>query len=92
MVPKANINSKKLIFFKALGSTLKVPKTPEASLPAKVLLSFNISACVIFSALLIVSLKSSRTKIPSPASSFKILSKITSSACGLIAQQILRLL
>ena len=49
IVPRAKISSSQLRFFKALGSTLNVPKTPEASLPANVLLSFTISACTILS-------------------------------------------
>ena len=56
------------------------PKVPEASFAANVCDSFKISSEVILPARLIVSLKFSRTKIPSPASSFKIFSRITSSA------------
>ncbi len=83
MVNNASINSNQFILLIALGSVLMVPITPELALFASVVDSAIISSSVIFSARLTVSLKSSKTKIPSPASSFNILSKSTSSACGL---------
>ena len=49
IVPKAKISSSQLRYFKALGNTFSVPKTPEASLPANVLLSFIISARTMLS-------------------------------------------
>jgi hypothetical protein len=78
MVPKASPNSNQLIFLIALGIANKAPKAPEVSLAAKVSDSCKISAAEILSALSIVTLKSSNTRIPSPASSFKIFSRITS--------------
>ena len=67
----------------ALGNIFSVPKTPEASVFANVLDSFAISSGLSSPALLMVSLKSSKTKIPSPASSLSMFCKINSSACGL---------
>ncbi len=83
IVPNANSNSNQLMFCKVLGNAFTAPKAPEVSFAAKFWDSFKISASVMFPALFMVSLKSSKTKIPSSASSFKIFSKITSSACDL---------
>ncbi len=80
MVNAAKANSSQLILLIALGSDFIAPKTPELSDLASVVASLVISDSVISSALFIVSLKSSKTKMPSPASSFKILSNKTSSA------------
>ena len=76
MVPNARINSSQFMFFKALGNTFKAPMVPEASFAASVSDSFKICSGVILFPLKEVSSKFSNTKIPSPASSFKMFSKI----------------
>ena len=72
MVPRDKRSSNQLMLFKALGMTFKAPIVPEASLAANVLDSLRISASVILLARLMVSLKSSSTRIPSPASSLRM--------------------
>ena len=59
------------MFFIILGKTLKVPKTPEASLLAKVLASVIISLSVILLEFLIADSKSSKTNISSLISSLR---------------------
>ena len=71
------------MFFNPRGNTLKAPKTPDESLPAKVAASCCICAWVMVFARFMVSSKFSSTSKPSPASSLSILSRIISSAWGL---------
>ena len=72
-----------IIIPKAVGNLFKAPSTPDPAVLARIVASAVISFGVISSALTTVSLKFSSTRIPSPASSFKILSSSTSCAWGL---------
>ena len=80
IVANARINSKYFMSETIFGKVFNVPITPEAFFPARVLASTMMSSSVIFSALSMVVLKSSKTKIPSFISSLRIFSKIISSA------------